>query len=83
MRTLIVIDMQNDFIDGPLGTKEAKAIVSKVNQKILLSQKYNLLYSNKHNLSKNVDNVNELLTKKIFNAIIMSKVKKERSKYYD
>ena len=34
MRTLIVIDMQNDFIDGPLGTKEAKAIVSKVNQKI-------------------------------------------------
>ena len=26
------------------------------------------MYSNKHNLSKNVDNVNELLTKKIFNA---------------
>lgn len=26
-RTLIVIDMQNDFIDGSLGTPEAQAIV--------------------------------------------------------
>ena len=25
--TLIVVDMQNDFIDGSLGTKEAVAIV--------------------------------------------------------
>ena len=25
---LVVIDMQNDFIDGALGTKEAQAIVS-------------------------------------------------------
>lgn len=33
-RTLIVIDMQNDFIDGSLGTKEAVAIVSKVKRKI-------------------------------------------------
>lgn len=31
---LIVIDMQNDFIDGRLGTKEAKAIVPKVIRKI-------------------------------------------------
>lgn len=29
-RTLIVIDMQNDFIDGSLGTKEAKVIVEPV-----------------------------------------------------
>lgn len=29
-RYLLVIDMQNDFIDGALGTKEAEAIVSKV-----------------------------------------------------
>ena len=29
-RTLIVIDMQNDFIDGSLGTKEAEAIVDPV-----------------------------------------------------
>lgn len=33
-KTLIVIDMQNDFIDGALGTKEAQAIVGNVKQKI-------------------------------------------------
>ena len=27
---LIVVDMQNDFIDGPLGTPEAQAIVPKI-----------------------------------------------------
>ena len=31
---LIVVDMQNDFIDGALGTKEAVAIVPKVREKI-------------------------------------------------
>ena len=31
---LIVVDMQNDFIDGALGTKEAVAIVSGVKEKI-------------------------------------------------
>nr|WP_294677854.1 cysteine hydrolase [uncultured Blautia sp.] len=31
---LIVVDMQNDFIDGALGTKEAVAIVPKVEEKI-------------------------------------------------
>ncbi len=31
---LIVIDMQNDFIDGALGTEEAVAIVPKVKKKI-------------------------------------------------
>lgn len=31
---LVVVDMQNDFIDGALGTKEALAIVPKVGQKI-------------------------------------------------
>lgn len=34
MKTLIVIDMQNDFIDGSLGTAEAQAIVDKVKAKI-------------------------------------------------
>ena len=33
-KLLIVIDMQNDFIDGSLGTKEAQAIVSNVKKKI-------------------------------------------------
>ena len=31
---LIVIDMQNDFIDGSLGTPEAEAIVPKVLEKV-------------------------------------------------
>lgn len=31
---LIVVDMQNDFIDGALGTSEAVAIVSKVAEKV-------------------------------------------------
>ena len=31
---LIVVDMQNDFIDGALGTEEAVAIVPKVKEKI-------------------------------------------------
>lgn len=33
-KVLIVVDMQNDFIDGALGTKEAEAIVPKVERKI-------------------------------------------------
>ncbi len=31
---LVVVDMQNDFIDGALGTKEAVAIVPKVAEKM-------------------------------------------------
>ena len=33
-KTLIVVDMQRDFIDGALGTKEAAAIVENVKKKI-------------------------------------------------
>ncbi len=33
-RILLVIDMQNDFIDGALGTEEAVAIVENVKEKI-------------------------------------------------
>lgn len=33
-KVLIVVDMQNDFIDGSLGTKEAQAIVPNVKRKI-------------------------------------------------
>jgi nicotinamidase-related amidase len=33
-KLLIVVDMQNDFIDGSLGTKEAEAIVENVKNKI-------------------------------------------------
>ncbi len=34
MKTLIVVDMQKDFIDGALGSKEATKIVSNVVKKI-------------------------------------------------
>lgn len=33
-KTLIVVDMQNDFVDGSLGTPEAEQIVEKVKSKI-------------------------------------------------
>ena len=33
-KVLVVVDMQNDFIDGALGTKEAVAIVPHVEEKI-------------------------------------------------
>ena len=38
-KILIVIDMQNDFIDGSLGTKEAVGIVEAVKKKILTYDK--------------------------------------------
>jgi len=34
MKVLVVVDMQNDFIDGPLGTPEAVAVVDKVVRRI-------------------------------------------------
>ena len=33
-RLLVVVDMQKDFVDGALGTKEAQAIVPAVKRKI-------------------------------------------------
>ena len=38
-KTLIVVDMQKDFIDGALGTKEAVAILENVKKKIAKYQK--------------------------------------------
>ena len=34
MKVLVVIDMQNDFITGSLGTPEAEAVVPRVTEKI-------------------------------------------------
>lgn len=34
MHVLVVVDMQKDFIDGSLGTEEAKEIVSRVTNRI-------------------------------------------------
>ena len=46
-KTLIVVDMQNDFIDGALGTPEAAAIVPAVKAKIAQCQKagWEILYT--------------------------------------
>lgn len=33
-KALIVVDMQNDFVDGSLGTKEAQEIVVAVEKKV-------------------------------------------------
>ena len=33
-KTLIVVDVQNDFVDGSLGTKEAQAIIPNIKKKI-------------------------------------------------
>ncbi len=38
-KTLIVIDMQRDFINGSLGTREAEAIVARVKEKIAQYQR--------------------------------------------
>jgi len=34
MKVLVIVDVQNDFIDGSLGTPEAQKIVPKVVEKI-------------------------------------------------
>lgn len=44
MKTLIVIDMQNDFISGPLGTPEAQVIVPNVVNKVRMWLKSDVLY---------------------------------------
>ena len=46
-RLLVVVDMQKDFIDGSLGTKEAQTIVPKVAEKIREYQSavYKVLYT--------------------------------------
>ena len=33
-KLLVIVDVQNDFVDGALGTKEAQAIIPKVIDKI-------------------------------------------------
>ena len=34
MKVLVVVDMQNDFVTGALGTKEAQEILPRVQEKI-------------------------------------------------
>ena len=44
-KILIVVDMQKDFIDGSLGTKEASAIVTPVAKRIEQSQNELILFT--------------------------------------
>lgn len=44
-KLLILVDFQNDFIDGALGTKEAKAIVPKVIEKVKSYSPKDIIYS--------------------------------------
>lgn len=44
-KVLVVVDMQNDFISMALGTKEAKAIVPNVVEKVLSYPKENIYFT--------------------------------------
>ena len=53
-KILIIVDMQNDFVNGSLGTKEAEAIVPLVCEKIKHAQAENtLVFATKDTHSKN------------------------------
>ena len=51
MKVLVVIDMQNDFIDGPLGSLDAQAIVHRVVDKIAAHDGPLLATQDSHDLS--------------------------------
>lgn len=57
MKILVVVDMQNDFIDGALGTAEAQAIVENVKNKILKFEGMVLYTRDTH--SENYNNTQE------------------------
>lgn len=47
MKILVAVDMQNDFISGSLGTKEAQAIVPKVKERLnkALNDSYKIIFT--------------------------------------
>jgi nicotinamidase-related amidase len=49
MKILVVVDMQNDFIDGVLGTQEAEKIISNVVDKINTFNGYIAVTMDTHN----------------------------------
>ncbi len=57
-KILVVVDMQNDFIDGALGTKEAQAIVENVVKKIKCYEPKNI-YATRDTHSENYLETNE------------------------
>lgn len=71
---LIVVDMQNDFIDGTLGTKEAVGIVPEVVDKV----KAFLAESHAEGGTENADTVGDGATNKIIKKLIFT-----RDTHYD
>ncbi|MCD8035863.1 MAG: cysteine hydrolase [Clostridiales bacterium] len=57
-KILVIVDMQNDFIDGALGTKEAQAIVENVVKKIKCYEPKNI-YATRDTHSENYLETNE------------------------
>lgn len=45
MKTLVVVDMQNDFVTGLLGTKEAQAIVPNVKARVESGEFEEIIYT--------------------------------------
>lgn len=43
-KLLVVVDMQNDFVTGSLGTKEAQTIIPNVVNKIKAYQKMKIIF---------------------------------------
>lgn len=58
-KVLVVVDMQNDFIDGSLGTPEAQAIVPNVVKKIMDADKNTLILFTKDTHDENYLNTQE------------------------
>ena len=54
MKILVVIDVQNDFVDGRLGTKEAINMIPNLKEKIILILREKLIIGKmKKNMRKN------------------------------
>lgn len=58
MKALVVVDMQNDFIDGSLGTDEAKEIVSQV-ARLIESDEYDKVFFTRDTHDENYLNTPE------------------------
>ena len=56
-KVLVVVDMQNDFIDGSLGTREAEGIVDRVAEEI--KKDYDMIVATRDTHDENYLNTNE------------------------
>ena len=70
-KILVVVDMQNDFIDGPLGNEHTKAIVDKVVDKIN-NFKGDMLFYTMDSHSKDYNDTQEGKNLKVPHCIYLS-----------